>query len=325
MGFAEYALKLKAIPNGGFSLDKLIHQDVTVVGDWTLSVILLALWLVAGFAIVRWFFFWLRHRGFKSPLKIENVLVKALPVPFYFLLVITGFMFSSRFAPFLETDELQIFRILKVLLLLALIYLMDNLVQSFMKFLESRHEDLKNSHVFFSALIHIMVWSLGLLVLLDSLGISITPLLASLGVGSLAVALGFQNTFANLFSGMYLLIDKPVQTGHFVKLTSGESGFVGAIGWRSTQIRTLDNHLVILPNSKLAENLIQNFSLPSPECPLSVEVGVDYASDLEQVERVTLEVAGQIQREVPGASRNYSPSVSFHTFGPSSILFSVGL
>ncbi len=202
-----------------------------------------------------------------------------------------GFIFSSRYAPFLDADETKILRALKVLLLLALVYLADNIFQSLMLFLESRHGDLKNSRVFFSALIHILVWALGLLVLLDSLGISITPLLASLGVGSLAVALGFQSTFANLFSGMYLLIDKPVRVGHFVRLSSGEEGFVEVIGWRSTQIRTLSNHLVILPNSKLAENLIQNFTLPNPRCSFSVEAGVDYDSDLDRVEKVALEVA----------------------------------
>jgi small-conductance mechanosensitive channel len=306
-------------------LDQLFHHDAVAVGDWTLSLILLSAWLLVGFAGAWWFFQFLKKRSLKASQPGPSVMAKALPIPFYLLLVVSGFMLSSRYAPFLEADENQILRVLRVLLLLALVYLADNLLQAFLRQLEGRHDDLKNSRVFFSALIHIAVWILGAMLLLDHLGVSITPLLASLGVGSLAVALGFQSTFANLFSGVYLLIDKPVQVGHYVKLSTGQEGFVEVIGWRSTRIRTLSNHLVILPNSQLAENLIQNYSRPGLRCPLSVEVGVDYASDLRKVEEVTVDVARQVQEKAPGASRDYQPSVSFHAFASSAVKLAVNL
>ncbi len=306
-------------------MDKLFHHDAVAVGDWTLSIVLLAAWLALGFAAARWFFFFLKNRSLKAGLSYGNILAKVLPIPFYALLVITGVMVSSRYAPFLDSDEDQILKVLKVFLLLAIVYLADSLLQGFLRQMENRHEDLRNSRVFFSAILHIAIWTLGVMLLLDHLGVSITPLLASLGVGSLAVALGFQSTFANLFSGVYLLIDKPARVGDFVKLSTGEEGFVKVIGWRSTQITTLSNHLVILPNSKLAENLIHNYSLPDPRCSLSVEVGVDYDSDLRQVEAVTLEVARQVQEKAPGASRGYQPSVSFHDLGSYAVQFSVSL
>jgi small-conductance mechanosensitive channel len=71
----------------------------------------------------------------------------------------------------------------------------------------------------------------------DALGISIAPLLTTLGLGSLAVALALQDTLANFFSGLYLLADKPIRVGDYVKLDSGEEGYVHSIGWRSTRIR----------------------------------------------------------------------------------------
>lgn len=307
-------------------MDKLFHHDVAVVGDWTLASILLVLWLVVGFFTVRVLFALIRRSASRSPaFQFGNVLAQALPVPFYVLLVLTGFMFSSRFAPFLQSDEDRILRLLKILLCLAVVYLADKALLGLLRGLEGRYDDLRNSHVFFSALIHIVVWFVGILFVLDSSGVSITPLLASLGVGSLAVALGFQSTFANLFSGIYLLVDKPAQVGDFVKLSTGEEGTVEMIGWRSTRIRTLADHWVVLPNSKVAENLLLNLSRPRPACSFSVEVGVDYGSDLEQVEKVTLETALEIQRKAPGASRTFQPSVSFHTFGSSAVQFSVNL
>src|SRR5262249_16011095 len=79
-----------------------------------------------------------------------------------------------------------------------------------------------------------VIIGLGVLIFLDSVGISITPLIASLGVGTLAVALALQDTLANLFAGIYLIAEKPVEAGHFVKLESGEQGHVTRVGWRNT-------------------------------------------------------------------------------------------
>lgn len=142
-------------------------------------------------------------------------------------------------------------------------------------------------------------------------------------MGSLAVALALQSTLANLFSGFYLLLDKPVKAGDFIKLESGEEGYVDAIGWRSTRIRMLANNTIVLPNSKLSETQVLNYYLPEPECAVLVQVGVDYASDLEKVEKVTIEVARGIQKEVEGAVTGFEPFIRYHTFADSSINFTV--
>src|SRR5258707_5477187 len=131
----------------------------------------------------------------------------------------------------------------------------------------------------------------GLLIFLDSIGISVTPLVASLGIGTLAVALALQDTLANLFAGIYMIADKPIAAGHFIKLEGGEQGYVTKVGWRSTHLRMLGDTVVVVPNVKLAGTVITNFSLPRDELAISVEAGVSYQSDLAQGERVTMEVA----------------------------------
>jgi small-conductance mechanosensitive channel len=170
-----------------------------------------------------------------------------------------------------------------------------------------------------------LIIGLGILIFLDSVGISITPLIASLGVGTLAVALALQDTLANLFAGIYMIAEKPVEAGHFIKLESGEQGHVTRVGWRNTQIRMLNDTMIVVPNSKLAGSVITNFSLPKHELAVTVDVGVDYGSDLDRVEKVTLEVARELMTHADGAAPGFESRMRYHTFADSSVNFTVWL
>lgn len=172
-------------------------------------------------------------------------------------------------------------------------------------------------------LVRLGVLILGLLVILQVLGVSITPLLTALGIGGLAVALALQDTLSNLFAGLHILAARQLHPGDFIQLDSGHEGFVEDINWRTTTIRTLPNNLVIIPNSRLANAIVVNYRVPQPETAVPVPVSVAYGSDLEQVERVTLEVARRVQAEVPGAVRDFEPVIRFQSFGDSGINLTV--
>ncbi len=165
----------------------------------------------------------------------------------------------------------------------------------------------------------------GALMILNGLGIAITPLLTALGVGGLAVALGLQETLSNLFAGIYITMAHHVRLGDYIKLDSGEEGFVSDIGWRSTRLRTGPNNLIIIPNTKLGQSVVTNFDLPTSDLAVTVEVGVDYVSDLERVEKVTAEVGREVMKQVAGGVAEFEPVIRFHTFGDSSINFTVVL
>ena len=171
-------------------------------------------------------------------------------------------------------------------------------------------------------LARIVVVALGLLVTAGTLGIAITPLVTALGVGSLAVALALQPTLTNLFAGFHVTLARQIRVGDYVELEGGGQGFVQDIGWRSTQIRELSNNLIIVPNAKIADIIVKNYSLPQADQAALVQVGVAYGSDLAEVERVTVEVAREVQRTVRGADA-FEPFIRFHTFGESSIDFTV--
>ena len=172
------------------------------------------------------------------------------------------------------------------------------------------------------SLIAVVVYSIFLMVFLETAGISITPLVASLGVGSVAIAFALQQTLASLFAGLFIVTDRPIRPGDFVKLESGTEGFVESIGWRSVRIRMLPNTIAIIPNSKIVSETVTNYSLPDRECLFSVDVGVDYESDLERVEQVTLEVAREVLNEAPEAVASFEPVVRWKAFGDSAVLLS---
>lgn len=179
------------------------------------------------------------------------------------------------------------------------------------------------SATIFMNIARFVVVGIGILILLQSFGVSITPLLGALGVGGLAVALALQDTLANLFAGIHILISKKVQSGDFVSLDSGEEGWIVDINWRNTTIRQIPGNLVIVPNSHFADAIITNYARPIEEMNITVEAGVGYHSDLDHVERVTAEVGREIMRELDSAVTEHEPKVRFHTFGESSINFRV--
>lgn len=172
-------------------------------------------------------------------------------------------------------------------------------------------------------IISLVILTLGVLIIIQKFRISITPILTAFGIGGLAVALALQNTLSNLFAGFYIATSKRIRPGDYVRLESGEEGYVLDISWRDTTIRMLPNNLVVVPNSKLASAIITNYYFPQKELAVLVQVGVSYDSDLEKVERVTIEVGKEVMRNVEGGVSEFEPFIRYHTFSDFSINFTV--
>jgi small-conductance mechanosensitive channel len=168
---------------------------------------------------------------------------------------------------------------------------------------------------------------LAIIIVLENLGISLTAIWTTLGVGSVAVALALQETLSNLFAGLYLLADRPVNPGDYIKLDSGQEGYVIHIGWRSTTMRTQSNNIVFVPNSAMAKAVIINYSLPEMRVSVSIPVRVSYGSDPSQVEKALLDITREAAQEgLEGLLVNPPPSVALSPgFGDFSLDFSLYL
>ena len=171
--------------------------------------------------------------------------------------------------------------------------------------------------------IELIVYITGSLFLLQTFGVSITPLLTALGVGGLAVALALQDTLSNLFSGINILLSKQIKITDYVKLSTGEEGTVVDMNWRNTTIKLPSDNMVVVPNQKIASSILTNYALPHTECSIVIPVGVSYNSDLEQVEKVTAAVAKEVLQDTEGGVDSFDPFIRYGSFAPSSITFNV--
>ncbi len=179
---------------------------------------------------------------------------------------------------------------------------------------------------FLRRMLVIVVYALGLLILLDYLNITITPILAGLGIGGLAIALALQPTLGNFFAGTQIVSDRLVRVGDYIELDNGAiRGYVTDVGWRSTRIRTPFNNLVTIPNSRLADSVITNFYAPNMEVGVMVNCGVSYSSDLAHVEDVALTVAKEVVQELDEAVKTSEPWFGYEEFGESNINFWIWL
>ncbi len=154
-------------------------------------------------------------------------------------------------------------------------------------------------------LVYVLVLSIGALILLRIFGLEITPLLTALGVGGLAVALALQDTLANLFAGIHILVEQPLMVGDMIRLSTNEEGVVKDIGWRTTRVLNGTNSMIVIPNTKITSGILINFSAPSARVSADIPILVAHHADPDQVIRIAMDVA----HKTPGILSDPSPCV----------------
>lgn len=293
--------------------------------QWLPPVLLLFGGLVVGLLLERFLLARLRKIAARSHWEGEDIFLGAFRGMLLLWSVLGGAyaaLESVELRPRLETLA---HKSLLILFLLTLTLVAARIASNVVGLYSQKSEGLFPSTSIFRNLTAVAVFLCGALVILETLGISITPVLTALGVGGLAVALALQDTLSNLFAGIQIIASRQVRLGDYIKLSSGEEGYVTDIRWRNTTVRALSNNLILIPNAKLASTVTMNYYMPEKEIAIGVSLAVGYDSDLEKVERVTLEVASDVMRHVAGGVPESQPSVSFNKFGDSAIHFSVNL
>lgn len=218
----------------------------------------------------------------------------------------------------------------KVLGILLVAYAVARLSNAFFDWylfdmLQGRRRKRQTIFKFSKNIVAVLIYVIGILIILSSIGIEIGPLVAGLGIGGLAVALALRDTLSNFFAGAYLTAEQPIRVGDFIEISEKERGYVEEVGWRSTKIRTTENNILIIPNSKLADSVIINYEGPEPMISFWVPVGVSYNSNLDKVEKIVLKIAKEVMTKIEGGVPEFEPSMRYKEFGECSINFSVGL
>jgi small-conductance mechanosensitive channel len=291
--------------------------------EWLNSIAILAASLFVGLALRVALVPALSRWAASTRWEVDDILLRAIRGQVILWCVMAGAYLAIRFSPVPEETVSVAGPILKGLWIFTAAWVLAEAAAQIVMLYAAKWRLPLPATSLTQQLARLAVLVIGILVILDSLGVKIATVLAALGIGSLAVALGLQDTLANLFAGVYVSLSQHLRVGDYVKLDTGEEGYVIDIGWRATKLRMLPNNVVIVPNAKLAQSTITNYYLPDKELAVLVEVGVAYESDLEQVERVTIEVARQVQQTVTGAAKTFEPFIRYHTFGEYSVDFTV--
>ena len=279
--------------------------------------------LLVGFAISRVLHYW-KKRLPEGLGQLLFSLLEALPMP---LLLIASLYLGLESLPLPSRLEGICSRVILGLVILVLIYFPAKVVVLALRRAGQQDPSLLRVTQPAAFVVQTLFALVGTLIFLQKMGVSLTAVWGTLGVGSVAVALALQDTLSNFFSGLYLLADRPVTPNDYIKLDAESEGYVVRIGWRSTVLRTLGNNYVVIPNSTLAKSTITNYSVPETRMGCSVPVNVAHGTDLQQVEKLLLEAAHDaIQDGLEGLLARPEPAVRFNPgFGEYALNFTLGV
>ncbi|MGW4442216.1 mechanosensitive ion channel family protein [Streptomyces sp. NPDC004376] len=290
--------------------------------DLVLAGIALAAGVVLAF-LSRTVLRWLAKHAKRTRWSGDDIIVDALRTVVPWAAIAGGAATAAAVLPLTRTTQDNVNQVLEVWIIFVVTLSAARVIANLVHTVTQSRSGVAGSATIFVNITRVLVLAIGFLVVLQTLGISIAPLLTALGVGGLAVALALQDTLANLFAGIHILASKTVQPGDYIRLSSGEEGYVVDINWRQTTVRQLSNNLVVIPNGQLAKTNMTNFTRPEQQLTMLVQAGVGYDSDLEHVERVTADVVNEVMTEITGALPEHEAAIRFHTFGESRIDFTV--
>lgn len=259
-----------------------------------------------------------------TPFKIDSIILKSLKMPSVFLCISAGMYVG------LETSELSkrhyeiVQKIIVIFMTFSVSLTLANLTSGIFKNYFDRFQLPISSTALFFGVLKGTIVLIGLIIIMSILGISITPIITALGVGGLAVALALKDTLENLFAGLHILIEKTIRVGDFIRLENGNEGNVEDITWRTTRIKTVQNNMVIIPNSKLSQSIVLNYSLPNNDLSIQIPISVSYDSDIEKVEQILIEETNFLKTENDLLIKELEPVVRFNPgFGENSLDFTL--
>jgi small-conductance mechanosensitive channel len=255
---------------------------------------------------------------------VDVVLTRSIGGPIMIWSLMLGIYFATETLDLPERSTRLIEHTLLILTILSLTLMASRLVGNLIRHYGSRVPGATPVTTLTQNLAQLFIILVGILILLRHFGVSITPILTAFGVGGLAVALALQDTLSNLFAGFYVSVAGQVRLGDYIKLNTGEEGYVTDISWRSTTIRALANNMIIIPNAKLAQAVVTNYCLPERRMSLVIPISVSYDSDPDHIERVLLEELEGAAGTIAGLLAEPAPLVRFIPgFGDSALNFSL--
>jgi MscS family membrane protein len=226
----------------------------------------------------------------KTTNKLDDSFVEAMEGPARFLPIVIGFFISSYYLEFGPEAQAFIANVNKTLITILIFWLMHQFIQPVSYLLGGLEEILSRELIgWIIKALKILIFILGAAAVLELWGIKIGPIIAGLGLLGVAVALGAQDLFKNLISGILVLVEKRFKIGEWIIVENVIEGIVENIGFRSTAVRKFDKSLAIIPNFQFAENAVINVSATT-NWIISWVITLQYSTTVEQLKKIRDEI-----------------------------------
>ena len=251
---------------------------------------------------------------------MDDMVIDSLKGPVFHTVVLTGIYMSLRilvFGDVIKNFTLPFFQtILIILWSIFLVRLIKILLNSFVQTHRFKFVSVQTLPLFLN-FSFVVIWVVSVYTMFGVWGINMTAWLASAGVAGIAIGFAAKDTLANLISGVFILTDAPYRIGDWIVLDSGERGKVTHIGIRTTRMKNTDDMEVTVPNAVIGNSTLTNESGgdTGKEYRVKIPFGVAYGSDIDEVERIVLDIADKNEN----ALREPIPRIRFRMFGASSL------
>ena len=218
--------------------------------------------------------------------KLDDTFVKAMVGPARFLPIVLGFFFASYYMTFAEETRSFVDTINRTLITILLFWIIHQIIEPISYILSGLDKILTQELIgWIIKSLKILIFILGAAAVLELWGIKIGPIIAGLGLFGVAVALGAQDLFKNLISGILVLVEKRFKMGDWILVEGTIEGIVQKIGFRSTTIRKFDKSLAIIPNFQFAENAVINVS-QTTNWLISWIITLQYDTTVDQLKNI---------------------------------------
>ncbi len=298
-------------------------QSNQLMNTWFIPAIIVFIGIVLGMIFKQVVHTRLKKAALTSEWEGDDIILHAVESQIVLWFFWAALSLALRDVEIAEPFGLYVSNFLIIILMASITHAAAKLIVGLLNLWSKKQGGGFPSTTMFTNFVWITVYSIGLLVILDALDISIAPMLTALGIGGLAVSLALKDTLTDVFAGLHILLSKKVQPGDFVSLDSGEMGYIQNITWRNTKMLERTNNIIHIPNTKLSKAVIKNYDSGDPSFSVKIPVGVGYDSDLDVVERVVMEVANDLHQNMDEMNKQSTPSFKFRGFGQSSIDFMV--
>ena len=288
--------------------------------EWLEPVLTVVIGVCIGFFFKTYLFSRLKTFSDKTSFKGDDVVINAFNSMIVFWFFLASLSIALNNVELGDPYNVYASKLIFAFLVISISLTASKIVLGMLDVWSKNNSSLPSTGIF-KGLINVSIFSLAFLVVLQSFGISITPLLTALGVGGLAVSLALKDTLSDLFGGINILLSQTMREGDYVELDNGYQGYVTNIGWRYTTLKERQNNLISIPNSVLSGSISKNFTSQDAAFRVPIKIGVSYDSNLDQVEKVALEVATKIYDTLECINRNYKPTIRFREFADSSVNF----